>query len=514
MPLADVDALSDEAPDDEGEQQSEVEEVEEPASKPKKKSKATPKKSPPSTTSKKSKAMKKIKKAAAKGAKKKKSMQKSEPDVADDDEDQDEDGNGPTEAEDLGSPDEKPESDVLVVPQQKKKPKAKAKSKSKAKAKAKASTKAKAKAKGKACMRRPSAAAGPRKVSRYTYNADRKVGVKVDGYEWVTACNSEAAMKECENMDSTKEDIKTLVAEMTDAKLREMKQNKAAAEPPAALADKEDNDSDDNENNESESGEQASPPGRDGQFWLAGTDLPPLSADHGISLHQKCSGGSRTSQNTATERPTSSCALATSPPTYWNDFTDALSQIWSGLRVSQIFEVFKYPDDGKARYGVLIQRHNDQEFDVLRARAIHGHWSGLLSDQTDLADTRRAVHSFVEWDASLATRPKIQPNDMYSDEFVNFPFKLGYHGAYVRHFPDIAEWQRTDNAGLREKADVEFVIDLQMAVRDGLRIFETRSGALETPDWVSNKYFVYIYQRGTSEPLWVNPVHQAISPKD
>ena len=224
----------------------------------------------------------------------------------------------------------------------------------------------------------------------------------------------------------------------------------------------------------------------------------------------------------------------------WNDFTDALSQIWSGLRVSQIFEVFKYPDDGKARYGVLIQRHNDQEFDVLRARAIHGHWSGLLSDQTDLADTRRAVHSFVEWGASLATRPKIQPNDMYSDEFVNFPFKLGYHGTYMRHFPDIVkngllpggatlhesgsrafvmlcqqpEWQRTDNAGLREKADVEFVIDLQMAVRDGLRIFETRSGALETPDWVSNKYFVYIYQRGTSEPLWVNPVHQAISPKD
>ena len=217
---------------------------------------------------------------------------------------------------------------------------------------------------------------------------------------------------------------------------------------------------------------EASPPGRDGQFWLAGTDLPPLSADHRyLSSHNcyKLGYGNRTPNIEL--RPGDLSAD-------WNDFTDALSQIWTGLRVSQIFEVLKYPEDGKARYEVLIQRHNDQEFDVLRARAIHGHWSGLLSDQTDLADTHHAVHSFVEWDASLATRPKIQPNDMYSDEFVNFPFKLGYHSTYMRHFPDIVrngllplpggatlhesgsrafvmmcqepEWPRTDNAGLRE----------------------------------------------------------------
>ena len=67
----------------------------------------------------------------------------------------------------------------------------------------------------------------------------------------------------------------------------------------------------------------------------------------------------------------------------------------------------------------------------------------------------------------------------------------------------------------REKADIEFVIGLQMAVRDGLRLFETRSGALETPEGVSNKYFVYVYQRGTSEPLWVNRSSlPGFSPKD
>ena len=39
------------------------------------------------------------------------------------------------------------------------------------------------------------------------------------------------------------------------------------------------------------------------------------------------------------------------------------------------------------------------------------------------------------------------------------------------------EWLRAANAGLRQKADLEFVIDL----RDGLRLFETRSGA--QPFW-------------------------------
>ena len=56
----------------------------------------------------------------------------------------------------------------------------------------------------------------------------------------------------------------------------------------------------------------------------------------------------------------------------------------------------------------------------------------------------------------------------------------------------------------REPADIEFVIDPQMAVRDGLRLLETRSGSLETHDWVSNKCFVYAYHRGSSEPMWMN----------
>ena len=125
----------------------------------------------------------------------------------------------------------------------------------------------------------------------------------------------------------------------------------------------------------------------------------------------------------------------------------------------------------------------------------------------------------MTWDASLATRPIIQPNDMYPQKFVDFPCKISYRGTYMCNFPDIVryglesgsrafvmmskdpEWIRADSSELRERADIEFVIEPQLAVRDGLRLFETRSGALETPDWISNRYCIYVYQRGTFEPL-------------
>ena len=71
------------------------------------------------------------------------------------------------------------------------------------------------------------------------------------------------------------------------------------------------------------------------------------------------------------------------------------------------------------------------------------------------------------------------------------------------------EWLRQDSSGLRVNAEVEFVIDLQIAALDGLRLFETRAGALETPDWISNKYLVYAYKRGSAEPIWANPAYPA-----
>ncbi|CAE7330119.1 unnamed protein product [Symbiodinium microadriaticum] len=50
------------------------------------------------------------------------------------------------------------------------------------------------------------------------------------------------------------------------------------------------------------------------------------------------------------------------------------------------------------------------------------------------------------------------------------------------------------------------------ATRDGLmlRVLGTRSGALETPDWVSDRCFVYAYQLGSAEPLWISPIYQQL----
>ena len=140
-------------------------------------------------------------------------------------------------------------------------------------------------------------------------------------------------------------------------------------------------------------------------------------------------------------------------------------------------EAFKLPSDNKPRYEVLIRKTSDIEFEIQRVHCVQGHMGALLSDQADVKDTREAVHTFVEWDASLMTRPKISPYDMYSVAFERFPLKLGYRGTCMRNCSDVAryrfiprglalhgsgarapfdlchdeqgpEWLRQDNAGL------------------------------------------------------------------
>ena len=97
---------------------------------------------------------------------------------------------------------------------------------------------------------------------------------------------------------------------------------------------------------------EASPPGRDGQFWIAGTDLPPLASDHRYLNAQKCEKLGRKISfilRGFTNKPefgTRTPNIDLSPDDLsadWNEFTDALSQIWTGLRMTNIFEVFKIP---------------------------------------------------------------------------------------------------------------------------------------------------------------------------
>ena len=66
------------------------------------------------------------------------------------------------------------------------------------------------------------------------------------------------------------------------------------------------------------------------------------------------------------------------------------------------------------------------------------------------------------------------------------------------------EWNRKDNRGARETAEIEFVIDLQLHALEGGRVMETKIGVLQTADWVSNRHLIYPYHRGSGEPFWFN----------
>ncbi|CAE7777225.1 unnamed protein product, partial [Symbiodinium microadriaticum] len=214
----------------------------------------------------------------------------------------------------------------------------------------------------------------------------------------------------------------------------------------------------------------ASPPGREGT-WIKGTDLPPLSAgtrpitdEKKRRLGGKCTFILRgfTNKPEYGDRTPNIRLRAGDLSADWEEFLSALGQIWRGLRVSDIMQVFQQPPDGKARYEVFAKVTSEHEIEVLRVRCMQGHSGEMLSDYVDILETHAAVHTFVDWDASLTTRPKIGAYDLYS-----------------------------------------------LAALDGLRVLETKAGAIETPDWVSNKYLVYAYKRGSAEPIWANPAYPA-----
>eukprot|EP00439_Symbiodinium_sp_Y106_P083985 s17_g24.t1 len=71
----------------------------------------------------------------------------------------------------------------------------------------------------------------------------------------------------------------------------------------------------------------------------------------------------------------------------------------------------------------------------------------------------------------------------------------------------VQEWRdmrEPNNAGLRPGAEVEFAIDLQLACLEGCRILMTKNDVLQTPDWLSNRYLMYAYDRRTGKPVWFN----------
>ena len=58
--------------------------------------------------------------------------------------------------------------------------------------------------------------------------------------------------------------------------------------------------------------------------------------------------------------------------------------------------------------------------------------------------------------------------------------------------------------GVRPGAQIEIVVDLQLRCLEGGSLFQTQSGALQTPDWISNRHFVYAFDRHSGHHLWAN----------
>ena len=65
-----------------------------------------------------------------------------------------------------------------------------------------------------------------------------------------------------------------------------------------------------------------------------------------------------------------------------------------------------------------------------------------------------------------------------------------------------------NNQGVRPGAQIEFVVDLQLAACDGCRFFVTKAGAIQTPDWISNRAIMYAYDRSTLEMIWANRAYE------
>ena len=219
----------------------------------------------------------------------------------------------------------------------------------------------------------------------------------------------------------------------------------------------------------------------------------------------------------------------------WSEFLDALSQIWNGLRVSQVFECLLYGD--KARYELLIRSDPSlEELEVLKIRCVQGHGGDLLSDEMDLSEIHKNIFALSDnWRPTLGQRPPVGTQGFLHPNFDTMPM-MGYHATKLRNFESVVEyglfpgglsadgspgrvfvmmsaepeWIRTDNSGARKTAEIEFVIDLQLHALEGGRVMETKIGVLQTADWVSNRHLIYAYHRGSGEPFWFNRAYEPL----
>ena len=213
----------------------------------------------------------------------------------------------------------------------------------------------------------------------------------------------------------------------------------------------------------------------------------------------------------------------------WDDFLDALSKIWNGLRVSQVFECMLHGD--KVRYELYIRADPSlEELEILKIRSVQGHGGDLLSDDIDHTELHKNIYALADaWRPTLGQRPPVGTQGFLHPNFDSMPV-MGYHATKMRNFESVVqyglfpgglsadgspgrvfvmmsqqpEWLRGDNLGVRKTADIEFVVDLQLHALEGGRVMETKIGVIQSADWISNRHLIYAYHRGSGEPFWFN----------
>ena len=211
----------------------------------------------------------------------------------------------------------------------------------------------------------------------------------------------------------------------------------------------------------------------------------------------------------------------------WTSFLAHLEKIWNRLRTTDVIDTLASMQ--KTRFQVFVALKDGKYF-ITRIRAIQGHSSDILTDDQDWV----AIHSDIyhlssNWDPSPMTRPPVGFDGHLSAAFADFP-KIAYHATKRKNIASVIlnglfpgglttdgspvkpyvmfsvepNWMRTDNEGIRENAEIEVVIDLQLAALEGVRLLRTASGCIQTPDWISNRYITFIYDRRSNEPVWHN----------
>ncbi|CAE6914821.1 FCPE [Symbiodinium sp. CCMP2592] len=216
----------------------------------------------------------------------------------------------------------------------------------------------------------------------------------------------------------------------------------------------------------------------------------------------------------------------------WDHFKEQLGKQWRGLRSEDVMEVVKYGNrdkDDSGRFELRVLHFVDHT-EIHGIRAFQGHCRDLISDETDLVDMHSDSYALCDgYRPTMHTRPPVGVTGHIHNDWVRM-HPIGYHATYWSNFSNIVstglipggvtlggstgraftmmaclpQWERPNNAGLRPGAEVEFAIDLQLACLEGCRILLTKNNVLQTPDWLSNRYLMFAYDRRTGKPVWFN----------